>query len=289
MTSQTSIEQTPPIMPGVTPNAPTTPRTVASRARPQRPGWLASAGAIALPTLVGVALLLAWQFSTQSGVVSSYLLPTPGAVAQSLLFSLQSGILMTASLTTLQESLVGLAIGVVVALPLGYALAHSRWIAAALEPYLAATQAVPAVALAPLLVLWLGYGLAPVAALCALIVFFPMVVNTTLGIRRLDRDVLDAARVDGAMRWTMLWRIEAPLAAPVILAGVRTSVTLSITGAVVGEFVLGGQGLGGQLTVAQGSLDTPLVFATLLTLALLAAALYGCARAVEWLYSRWEA
>lgn len=267
-----------------------TPTAVAGRAqRQRRPSWLARGGAIALPTLVGVALLLLWQGATQSGAVSPYLLPTPGAVAQSLLFSLRDGLLTTYGLTTLQESLTGLALGALVALPLGYALARSRWIAAALEPYLAATQAVPAVALAPLMVLWLGYGLPPVAALCALIVFFPMVVNTTLGIRRLDRDVLDAARVDGAGRWAFLWRIEAPLAAPVILAGIRTSVTLSVTGAVVGEFVLGDQGLGGLLTIARGSFDTPLVFATLLMLALLTAALYGCARTVEWLYSRWEA
>ncbi|HUY76896.1 MAG TPA: ABC transporter permease subunit [Ktedonobacterales bacterium] len=268
---------------------PAKPTTGATRAHAQRPRWLASAGAIALPTLVGVALLLAWQGATQSGAVSPYLLPTPGAVAQSLLFSLRDGLLTTYGLTTLQESLTGLALGALVAQPLGYALAKSRWIAAALEPYLAATQAVPAVALAPLLVLWLGYGLPPVAALCALIVFFPMVVNTTLGIRRLDRDVLDAARVDGAGRWAFLWRVEAPLAAPVILAGLRTSVTLSVTGAVVGEFVLGDQGLGGLLTIARGSFDTPLVFATLLMLALLTAALYGCARTIEWLYSRWEA
>lgn len=263
--------------------------STADRAPTRRPRWLADVGAVALPTLLGVVLLLLWQGATQSGAVSQYLLPTPGAVGQSLLFAARDGLLLTYGLTTLQESLAGLALGALVALPLGYALAKSRWIAAALEPYLAASQAIPAVALAPLLVLWLGYGLTPVAALCALIVFFPMVVNTTLGIRRLDRDILDAARVDGAGRWALLWGVEAPLAAPTILAGLRTSVTLSVTGAVVGEFVLGDQGLGGLLTIARGSFDTPLVFATLLTLALLTSALYGCARAVEWLYSRWEA
>ncbi len=134
--------------------------------------------------------------------------------------------------------------------------------------------------------LWLGYGLPPVALLCALIVFFPMVVNTTLGLRQLDRDILNAARVDGAGRWSLLWNIQAPLALPTVLAGLRTSVALSVTGAVVGEFVLGDQGLGGLLTIARGNFDTPLVFATLFTLALLTAALYGCARLVEMFYAR---
>ena len=116
------------------------------------------------------------------------------------------------------------------------------------QPFLAASQAVPAVALAPMLVLWLGYGLKSVAALCALIVFFPMVVNTALGIRSLDQDILDAARLDGASWRPMLLHIEAPLALPYVLAGLRTALTLSITGAVVGEFVLGDRGLGGLLT-----------------------------------------
>ncbi len=150
-----------------------------------------------------------------------------------------------------------------------------------LEPYLAASQAVPAVALAPLLVLLLGYGLLPVAALCALIVFFPAAVNTTLGFRTIDRDVLDAARIDGAGRWALLRHIEAPLAIPSILAGLRASLTLAVTGAVVGEFVLGDQGLGGLLTIARGNFDAPLVFATLIALALMAITLYGLARLIE--------
>ena len=136
-------------------------------------------------------------------------------------------------------------------------------------------------ALAPILVLWLGYGLKSVAVLCALIVFFPMVVNTALGIRGIDRDLLSAARLDGASRVPLLVHIETPLALPAVLAGMRTALTLSITGAVVGEFVLGDRGLGGLILIARGNFDTPLVFATLLTLMLLASALYGVARLIE--------
>ncbi|HEX6818158.1 MAG TPA: ABC transporter permease subunit, partial [Ktedonobacterales bacterium] len=187
------------------------------------------------------------------------------------------------------ESALGFALGTLVALPLGYGIARSRLVARALQPYLAASQAIPAVALAPLLVLWLGYGVPPVAALCALIVFFPTVVNTIFGLRTLDRDVLDAARVEGAGRLALLRYIELPLALPSILAGIRTSLTLSITGAVVGEFVVGGQGLGGLLNIAGAAFDSPLVFATLLALALLAAGLYGLARLAERRFSYLEA
>jgi len=195
--------------------------------------------------------------------------------------SVASGLLLSYAGWTLAESLAGFVLGALIALPLGYAIARSRSLARLLEPYLAASQALPAVALAPLLVLWLPYGLAPVVVLCALIVFFPAVVSTVLGLRTLDRDVLDAARVEGANRWQLLWYMEAPLALPAILAGLRTSLTLSITGAVVGEFVIGVQGLGGLLEIARSNFDTPLVFATLLMLALLAMALYGLARFAE--------
>ncbi|MDE3229322.1 MAG: ABC transporter permease, partial [Chloroflexota bacterium] len=216
------------------------------------------------------------------GVVSAYLLPSPGQVARSFIGALQDGLFLRYGATTLQESLLGFALGAVIALPLGYAVARSRTLAAALEPYLAASQAIPAVALAPLLILWLPYGLAPIAVLCALIVFFPAAVNTTLGFRRLDRDIVDAARLDGAGGFTLLRYIEAPLALPTILAGLRASLTLSVTGAVVGEFVLSDQGLGGLLTIARGNFDPPLMFATLFALAIIAMALYGVARLIEW-------
>ena len=153
-----------------------------------------------------------------------------------------SGLFWRYSRTTLEESLVGFGLGAMIALPLGYGIAQSRILATAFQPYIAASQALPAVALAPILTLWFGYGLKSIALLCALIVFFPMVINTAVGIRSVDEDVIGAAKVDGAGFWSLLWSIQAPLASPIILAGMRTSLTLSITGAVVGEFVLGDRG-----------------------------------------------
>jgi NitT/TauT family transport system permease protein len=251
---------------------------VALRPR-QRRGWGP------LPSLaLGVVALAIWQLLVSTGSVAEYLLPAPWDVARAFWSALNDGLLWRYGRVTLTESLLGFGFGALVALPIGYAIAASRVAARIIEPYLAASQAVPAVALAPLLVLWLGYGLRAVVVLCMLIVFFPMVVNTTLGVRGVERDVLDAARVDGAGRWQLLWHFEAPLALPTILAGMRAGLTLSITGAVVGEFVLGDRGLGGLLTVARANFDTPLVYATLFTLMLLAAALYGVARLAErWL------
>ncbi|MBF6591973.1 MAG: ABC transporter permease [Ktedonobacterales bacterium] len=234
------------------------------------------------PLALGVAVLLIWQAITQARVVSTFLLPTPAEVARTFWSALVDGSrLPTEALVTLEESLGGFVIGTLTGIPVGYGIARSPLLARTFQPYLAASQAVPAVALAPLLVLWLPFGLPPVIALCALIIFFPIVVNTALGIRGLDRDVLDAARVEGAGRWARLRSIEFPLALPSILAGLRTSLTLSITGAVVGEFVVGGVGLGGSLVTAQANNDPPLVFATLLMLGILAATLYGVARLVE--------
>ena len=237
-------------------------------------GWLPSG-------ILAVVIAGLWQALAQSGAIAEFLLPSPASVLRAFWLALSDGLLPGYTLTTIQESLTGFALGTLVALPAGYAIARSPFLARILEPYVAASQALPAVALAPLLVLWLGYGLAPVAVLCALIVFFPTVVNTGLGLRMIDGDVLDAARVEGASWGALLWHIEMPLAAPGILAGLRSSLTFSVTGAVVGEFVIGDQGLGGLLNVARGNFDTPLVFATLLSLALLAALLYGIARLVE--------
>lgn len=243
---------------------------------------------ILAPVALGIVLLIVWQFLVQSGLVSTFLLPAPADVLGSLWVSFTQDALLSYTQVTLIESLAGCALGAAVALPLGYIIMRSRLVASAVQPYLAASQALPAVALAPLLALWLGYGLPPVIALCALIVFFPMVITTVLGLRLLDQDVLDAARVEGANRWALLRAIEVPLALPSILAGIRTSLTLSITGAVVGEFVVGGAGLGELLSVQRGNADSAGVFSTLLMLALLAAALYGSARLFERRFSYME-
>ncbi|KUJ66230.1 ABC transporter permease [Streptomyces albus subsp. albus] len=238
------------------------------------------------PLVLGVVLLIAWDLATRTGAVSTYFLPTPWDVADRFTHEILHGRLLDYTWETVREALVGGGMGLAAALPLGYLIARSDIAAAALQPYLAASQAMPAVALAPLLALWLGYGLLPIAVLCALLVFFPIQVNTVLGLRQVDAEVMGAARVDGVGWWGMLWYIELPLALPSILAGVRNGFTLSITGAVVGEFVMGGEGLGQLMTVQRQEDDTVGLFTTLIMLCLLAAALYGVIRLFERLVKR---
>ena len=238
-------------------------------------------GVVLPPLLLGAVLLAVWQAVRSADLVSAFFLPGPGAVARSFIRQIVHGALLDYTRATLVESLAGSGLGIAVALPLGYLIARSRWAALALQPYVAASQALPAVALAPLLALWIGYGLLPIAILCALLVFFPMLVNTVLGLRSLDPDVLNAARVDGVGAWGMLRHIEFPLALPAVLTGVRTGFTLSITGAVVGEFVMGGDGLGQLLAVQRSEADSVGLFGTLLMLTVLAAGAYGLMRLVE--------
>lgn len=228
------------------------------------------------PVVLALVLLLSWYMSTTYGHVSNLILPAPADVFAALADGLSSGWLLSNAWITVQESLLGFVLAVMVALPLGYGLAKSRLIAATVQPYLAAGQAIPAIVIAPILIIWIGYGLVPIAILCMLVVLFPMVITTELGVRSIDPSLTDAARVEGASGWAMLARIEFPLALPAILAGIRTGLTLSITGALVGEFVsAGGTGLGGLLLQAQNQINTALLFATLVVLAALAALYYG--------------
>ena len=231
-------------------------------------------------TPLSFALIVAalWELASRT-VVNPYFLPPPTAILARAVTSLPGrwGYLGV----TLFEALLGAILGAAIAIPLGYGVSMSAAIARIAEPYAAATQAIPAVAIAPLLALWLGYGYLPIVVLCAVMVFFPISLTTAFGVTHIDPDIRDAARLDGAHRWSLLREIEYPLALPAILTGLRNGVTLSMTGAVVGEFVLGGRGLGELLAAQQRANDTVGLFATVLVLALVAIAMHGAVRAYE--------
>ncbi|WP_418606835.1 ABC transporter permease [Georgenia sp. SUBG003] len=272
----TPVPKTPPTTTGtaLTPNASTTPSRPVPLTAPAR-------RRLVPPLLLGVVVLGVWEAVSRSGAVPAFFLPPPSAVAVRLAEDLTTGGLPSYVAPTLVEAALGCLLGAAVALPLGYLVFRSPRAAAAVEPYVAASQAVPAVALAPLLMLWLGYGLLPIVVLCALTVFFPIVLATVLGLRTIDHDVADAARLDGAGEWHLLRHIELPLALPALLTGLRNGFTLSVTGAVVGEFVMGGQGLG-MLVAARGdSADTVGIFAALVVLCVLAMSVYGLLGALE--------
>mgnify|MGYP000188563306 CR=1 FL=1 len=235
--------------------------------------------AITAPLVLAGTLLAAWYVA--SLVLPPFLVPSPGAVARKLYTGIASGSLLPYLGSTVTEALLGCLLGAAVALPLAVVLHRSRWADAATRPFLGATQAIPAVALAPLLVLWVGYGLVAIVMLCALIVFFPILVTASSGLRHVDRDIVDAARIDGASSWQRLTHIELPLALPWIFAGLRNGFTLSVTGAVVGEMVMGGRGLGMVLTLQRDRVDTAGMVATIVLLAAVASAAYLLLVALE--------
>jgi NitT/TauT family transport system permease protein len=234
------------------------------------------------PLGLGSVLSVVWFALTAPGRIPTYLLPGPGPVLDRLVDGLVTGGQLWPYIrVTFTEALAGCLVGALVALPLAVVITHSRWAAAAVTPFLGATQAIPAIALAPLLVLWVGYGPGAIVALCSLMVFFPILVSSAVGLRHLDRDLLDAAAMDGAGFWARLWLIEFPLAGASVLAGLRNGFTLSVTGAVVGEMVMGGSGLGLLLTVQRDNLNTAGMIATILVLAGLASTIYSLISLIE--------
>lgn len=236
---------------------------------------------VGAPILAGVIILTIWTLLTINQTVPPQVLPAPSQVAEKFGALVVSGQLGRATLITAWEALLGCLLGAAIGLPLGIAIASSPLVSATVSPYLAASQAIPAIAIAPLLVLWVGYGLLPVVLLCSLLVFFPVTLATALGLHQVDPEVVDAARMDGADGVNLLRWISWPLALPTVLTGIRNGFTLSITGAVVGEFVMGGHGLGLLLSTQSARADTAGLFASLLTLSALAIICYLSLLAIE--------
>jgi len=243
--------------------------------------WRATQRVLAIvpPFILGVIFLLAWYASTAHGHIPSSILPAPADVFSALVDGIQSGLYWNNMLVTIQESLLGFLLALAIALPLGYGIAKSRFLANLLQPYLAAGQAIPALVISPFLFFWLGIGVLPVIVICMLVVIFPLIVNTVFGIHSIDRELLDAARLEGATGLSLLLYIEFPLTLPAILAAVRSGLTLSITGAIVGEFFDNpDKGLGALVQIAFHQYNMPFLFATILILALLAALYYSATR-----------
>jgi NitT/TauT family transport system permease protein len=239
------------------------------------------------PILLALFLLAGWYVGTAFGHVNRLILPAPGDVFSTFTAGIASGLFLSNALVTIEESLLGFALALVIALPLGYGIAKSHLFAATVQPYLAAGQAIPAIVIFPLLILWFGYGLIPIIILCTLVVLFPMVITTALGFQIIDSSLVDAARVEGASGWSMLTNIEFPLALPSILASIRTGLTLSIVGAIVGEFInQGDHGLGSLVLSAGNQFDSALLFATMFVMAVLATLYFAIAWALTKLANR---
>jgi NitT/TauT family transport system permease protein len=227
---------------------------------------------------VGAALvvfLLFWQAVVVVSGFPPFILPPPAAVLGRLAMAWNQGIIQPHLGTTLVEVALGFTVGAGSALVVGYALARSPLVERLLSPYLVAAQATPVLALAPLIALWFGPGLAGKVIICSLIVFFPVAVATMVGIRAVDSGLLELGRSLRATRRQILTTLEIPAALPSILGGMRVGVTLAVVGAIVGEWAGAGRGLGVLINLARGSLfDIPLMFATLVTIAMVGIVLY---------------
>lgn len=245
-----------------------------ARTRPGAGRWVPAAVAFAVVVIV-------WWAVTAAGLIAPLYLPGPDDVVARMVSQAQLGIAWRYLSPTLIAALLGVGFALLIAIPLGIVITHSRLLAAVLEPVVAITQTIPLVATAPLLVLWIGYGTVPIAVLCAIVAFFPMVTTTVVGFRSLDMRVVENALLDGANGWQRLVHIEWPMAAPAVLAGVRGGVVLAMTGAVVGELVMGGAGLGTLLTLSREAADTAGVFAVVAWISLSAMALYGVVALLE--------
>ena len=242
--------------------------------------WL---GMISL--LVG---LLAWYFITRYSGIPNFILPSPFSVWNRLLKALGDGSLIYHTSITLSEVILGLAVGTIFATIVGYGLAKSRSLESVLSPYLVASQAIPIVAIAPLLVIWLGDGILSKVVICALIVFFPVLVNTIVGVRAVPTALYDLMNSLHASRAQILWKVEVPASLPVFLGGLRVGATLSVIGAIVGELVDAEKGLGFLLQLGDFQFDTPMVFVAVFMLIALALMLYGIVTYLEKRFLKWQ-
>lgn len=253
------------------------------RATPRVSAWLfrlMRRYAAALALMVLLLSLLEWGLPAAG--VPRYLLPTPSQVVAS--FGDPRGDLFGHARATASAALLGLSFGTAMGLLLAVAFVHARPVEDAFYPWVLLSQAVPAAALAPLLTIWLGNGLAPRAAMAALFAFFPVLVSAARGLRDLSPEQLALMRSWGAHRWQLLWHLRIPVALPAIFAGLKVAAALAVVGAIVSELAGSGRGLGFVVSVASYRLQTDRVFAAVVLAALISLTLHGViALAERWI------
>lgn len=256
--------------------------------QPRKPAFIQKFRSLLLGIASLALALLLWESLARLGNFPAFILPGPGLVAQRLVRAVSDGSLLYHSAVTLGEVMMGLLLGISAASLLGYLLAKSRRFERFIAPYIVASQSIPVVAIAPLLVIWFGPGLLSKVFICALIVFFPVLINTVVGLRSVPEDLRDLLRSLQATQWQTFRLLEAPAAMPVMLGGLRVGATLAVIGAVVGEFVGSDRGLGFLINVGRGLYDTALVFVAIFTLVAMAMSLYGCVILLEARLLAWQ-
>jgi NitT/TauT family transport system permease protein len=238
-----------------------------------------------LPVLGLALLILVWHAGVVVFNVPPVILPLPGLVLDSTLANWR--LIVSEGWITLLESLYGFVLAFLLGVPLAVAIAGSRTLNLMFYPLLIATQSLPKVALAPLILVWLGTGMESKLAIAWLVAFFPIVVDTATGLRNTPAEFLDLATAVRASPFQTFWKIRFPAALPFVISGSKVAITLAVIGAVIGEFIGSNEGLGNLLLVANSQINIPLAFACLIGLAVIGIGLYGAVAAVELALKPW--
>jgi NitT/TauT family transport system permease protein len=238
-----------------------------------------------LPVLGLALLILVWHAGVVAFDVPPVILPRPGLVLDSTIVNWP--LIVSEGWITLLESLYGFVLAFLLGVPLAVAIAGSRTLNLMFYPLLIATQSLPKVALAPLILVWLGTGMESKLAIAWLVAFFPIVVDTATGLRNTPAEFLDLATAVRASPFQTFWKIRFPAALPFVISGSKVAITLAVIGAVIGEFIGSNEGLGNLLLVANSQINIPLAFACLIGLAAIGIGLYGAVAAVELALKPW--
>jgi NitT/TauT family transport system permease protein len=250
------------------------------------PAWGLRLAPYLYPILTLIGFVIAWEIFTRMAKISRLLLPAPSDIAVALATSLP--LLAHMSVITATEFLLGFGLSVVVGIPLGALLVYARPVELAVYPLLVASQTIPKAAIAPIFVVWLGAGLTSKILIAFTIAFFPIVIDTAVGLRAAPAEVVNVVRSMGANAFQVFWFVRFPNALPNIFGGLKVASTLAVVGAIVGEFVSAEKGLGYLVLVANGELNTTLVFASVVTLSILGVVFYFLLELLERFVIRWH-
>ena len=248
---------------------------------------LGAAASVAIPLASAIGGLLLWELAVRVFHLPSYLLPAPSEIAGVIVDRWHS--LADQFWFTAVAAFIGFAIALGIALGLGALIAASRWAERILYVWLVVFHAVPKVVVAPLLLVWIGFGLKSSVIFVVVFTFFPMLVNTVTGLRSADPEMLLLVRAMGGSEWQALWKIRLPTALPSVLAGIKVAATLAPVGAVIGEFVASNNGLGHLLIQSVGSLEVPTAFAAVVIISVFGIAIWYAAEWAERLLIPWHA
>ena len=241
---------------------------------------------LVLPVLILLALLGIWEAGVYIRDTPRYILPPPSKILVTL--NEERAQLLKHSLVTLQEMMFGFALAISIGVPLAILMFEFPILEKAFYPYVIGSQTVPVFAIAPLLVLWFGFGIASKVMMAAIIIFFAIVLNTLDGLKSTDPDTVNLFRILRATRWQILWKVRVPWALPFIFSGAKIGISISTIGAVIGEWVGASAGLGYLMLYANASLETPLVFAAIFCLTLLGLGLFTIITLLERFAMPWR-